>query len=574
MSVHWRYSERRPENRSRRKREVATRPIITVFPPRSRTSEVATPFSLHRDAWDDFGFKTQYQLIYHGDGEEEETYIGNVKILRKEQAETSRGVLPEGPLVRLGTEFCSLGQTLDYYERMAALPESTRAMVLRALRDVITRPRLLPSFRSERGWRTSVLRDIGNFDDYSSTASVLLSKDYASLADVSLKLEFKPRGWRKGIHLDFDNPSGDGNRSPMLHAFRLPKRVAIIVGRNGTGKSTLLARFARVAHAPERLRRTEPVRSLGRLRPRGVGFTRIIAISYSAFDSFQIPGVTVEEYRQIARDVAEGTGRYIFCGLRDIAKESQEALDSDQAADDDLERPVGADDLVKKTLLKPIQQLAEEFVRNLERIRLLERASLLEDALAPVLADPSFGGDASQSPSDVFGDDPRERFMRWSTGHKIVMQIVTSLVAYAQPKSIVLLDEPETHLHPPLLAALMHSVRITLERLDAFAIVATHSPVVAQETLARHVHILRRNGESSNVSSPKIETFGESIGEITDEIFGLNSEVTSFHDILRRLVNRHETLDAVEDQFDNGLSLQARAYVLSLLAENDDEEDE
>lgn len=45
-------------------------------------------------------------------------------------------------------------------------------------------------------------------------------------------------------------------------------------------KSTFLARFARVAHAPERLRRTEPVRSLGRLEPEGVGFTRIIAISY------------------------------------------------------------------------------------------------------------------------------------------------------------------------------------------------------------------------------------------------------------------------------------------------------
>jgi hypothetical protein len=551
---------------------VPPRPIFTVFPPRSRTSTVDTLFSLHLDGWDDFGFKTQYQLIYHGIGEEDETYIGNVKILQRGQTGTSRGVLQEGPLGKLGAEFCSLGQSLDYYERLAALPMNIRTTVVRALRDVIDRPRLLSTFRDEPGWGTSVLRDVGNFNDYASTASVLLSRDYGSLADVSLQLEFKPRGWKKAIKLDFDTLAGDGSRPRSPYGFRLPKRIAIIVGRNGTGKSTLLARFARVAHAPERLRRTEPVRSLGRLKPPGVGFTRIITISYSAFDSFQIPGVTVEEHRQIARDVAEGTGRYIFCGLRDIARESQDALNLDTATDDDLEKRVDADDLVTETLLKPIQQLADEFVRNLERIRSLDRNNLLEEVLAYILADPSFGGDEYQVAEDFIGDNPRERFLRWSTGHKIVMQIVTSLVAYAQPKSIVLLDEPETHLHPPLLAALMHSVRITLERLDAFAIVATHSPVVAQETLARHVHILRRAGDRSTVVAPKIETFGESIGEVTDEIFGLHSEATGFHSILQRLVNRYKTLEAVEQQFDNGLSLQARAYVLSLLADEDDDE--
>ncbi|MFG1289848.1 AAA family ATPase [Xanthobacter versatilis] len=549
---------------------MPTKPIFTVFPPRSRTSKVETLFSLHRDAWDDFGYKTQYQLIYHGDAEE--TYIGNVKILRKGQAETTRGVLEEGLLRRLSTDFCSLGQSLDYYERLAALSEEDRQLLVRALRDVVNRPNLAASFRKEPGWRTSIVRDVRNFSDFAATASVLLSRDYASLADVSLQLKFKPKGWKKAIELDFDTPTGDGGVPTRFRALRLPKRVAIIVGRNGTGKSTLLARFARVAHAPERLRRTEPVRSLGRLEPEGVGFTRIIAISYSAFDSFQIPGVTVEEHRQIARDVAEGTGRYIFCGLRDIARESQAALSFDTRADD-LERLVEADDLVTTTLLKPIQQLAEEFVRNLERIRDLGRGDLLEEVLAPVLGDPSFGGDEDQSIETAIGDNPQERFLRWSTGHKIVIQIVTSLVAYAQPKAVVLLDEPETHLHPPLLAALMHSIRITLERLDAFAIVATHSPVVAQETLARHVHILRRNGDHSTVTTPKIETFGESIGEVTDEIFGLHSEVTGFYEILHHLVERHRTLEAVENQFDNGLSMQARAYVMSLIAADDDEED-
>ncbi|WP_336952378.1 AAA family ATPase [Sphingobium aromaticivastans] len=547
---------------------AAKKSIFTVFPPRSRTSKVETLFSLHRDAWDDFGYKTQYQLIYHGQADE--IYIGNVKILKKGQEKTRRGILEDGELGRLSSDFCSLGQSLDYYERLAELPDLDREMVVRALRDVVDKPSLVNSFRKEAGWETSMLRDVADFIDYSATASVLLSKDYSSLADVSLELEFKPKGWKKAIKLDFDTPSDEMKSSTRSVRYRIPKRVAVLVGRNGTGKSTLLARFARVAHAPERLRRQEPVKSLGLLKPKGVGFTRIIAVSYSAFDSFQIPGVTVEEYRQIAHDVAEGTGRYIFCGLRDIAKESQQALQDE--ADDDLETLIEVDDLVTKTLLKPIEQLADEFARTLERIDDNGRKGLLEEALEPIFGDPSFGGDEDQAIAKVVGSSPKEQFLRWSTGHKIVMQIVTSLVAYAQPKAIVLLDEPETHLHPPLLAALMHSVRIILERQDAFAIVATHSPVVAQESLARHVRILRRSDAGATVTTPRIETFGESIGEVTDEIFGLNSEVTNFHEILRRVAKRHKTLKEVEAQFDDGLSMQARAYVMSIL--DDDSEDE
>jgi hypothetical protein len=51
-----------------------------------------------------------------------------------------------------------------------------------------------------------------------------------------------------------------------------------------------------------------------------------------------------------------------------------------------------------------------------------------------------------------------------------------------------------------------------------------------------------------------------------DEVFGLNSDATDYHEILRRMVERHQTLEAVEQLFDDGLSLQARAYVMSLIA--------
>ena len=146
------------------------------------------------------------------------------------------------------------------------------------------------------------------------------------------------------------------------------------------------------------------------------------------------------------------------------------------------------------------------------------------------------------------------------------MHATASMVAYTEAKSIVLIDEPESHLHPPLLAAFMHALRLILDNNDAFAVVATHSPVVVQETLGRNVSVVRRSDAETVIKLPRIETYGESIGEITDEVFGLNSDATDFHKTLLGLVRGGMTLESIEALFERGLSLQARAYVMSELA--------
>ena len=116
------------------------------------------------------------------------------------------------------------------------------------------------------------------------------------------------------------------------------------------------------------------------------------------------------------------------------------------------------------------------------------------------------------------------------------------------------------------LDALMHAVRVILRRNDAFAVVATHSPVVVQETLSRHVSIVRRSGDEICIFRPQIQTYGESIGEITNEVFGLTADATDFHSALSSLVEKGLTLELIERLFDGGLSMQARAFVMTKLA--------
>ena len=172
----------------------------------------------------------------------------------------------------------------------------------------------------------------------------------------------------------------------------LPRRIIALIGRNGSGKSTLLSRIARVAFSSPSDRMQPEIQALGAFEPGSIGFIKIIAISYSAFDNFIVPGLDESERRQIADDIEKGGGRYIYAGLRDIVAEVRDdlaAAEDRQLSDDEPAQPA-ADDLRTATRLKSLVQLAEEFQRLIDQIAANDDNELLDAALVPLFADPSF----------------------------------------------------------------------------------------------------------------------------------------------------------------------------------------
>lgn len=525
-------------------------------------------FVLRQDGWDDFGFKTLYSLYYvereEGKYHDDVKLIGNVKILMSGQAISGSSILTED-FESLDDAFCSVGQSLDYYERLAELGPERRDAVLEGLRDLVRFPELGMKFEGQEGWRSSLFRDFSPQDEFIVLARSLLTGDYTNVPAKDLKFSFQVAGWENAVDFDFTVPVVPRS-TELFRPNPLPARVAVIIGRNGSGKSTLLARLARVAHGTASGRLQEPLRSLGTISPAGIGFPRIVTVSYSAFDSFKIPGVTRSEQEQIVKDVEQGEGRFIFCGLRDIAEEVKHEMEGAQGDPLGDQRVVDQDRL-HRTLLKPIEKLADEFERTLHQISKKGREEIFDVALEKLLSDASFSGSSDLCLDSLMKDGAKKRFLSWSTGHKIVMQIVSSVAAHAEPRSLVLIDEPETHLHPPLLATLMHAVRLILRHFKAFAIIATHSPVVLQETMSKHVRVVTREGSVTDTRLPSIETFGESIGLVTAEVFRLNSEITDFYTILDKLVESMDSTETIESLFlEGGMSLQARSYVMSAFA--------
>ena len=546
--------------------------LVRVFlPSRDPVSSFETKFALKQDKWNDYSFQTLYHLSYRRLTKKGHNvvFIGGVKILRIGQTE-SDGIQIQEDFDQLGSEFCSIGTSLDYYQRLNSLPELDRNAILKALRDVIANPELQSKFSVERGWAKSLFRDDDNPSAFISDATAIYSGNFSDLPDLTGHFSFEIAGGSGDLRFDFNAPEPDfyfgswRRLGPGKHKVLLPRRMVVIVGRNGSGKSTLLSRLARVAFASPAERQDPELQALGVFKPNGIGFMRIIAISYSAFDSFIVPGVYEDDLRQIAEDIEEGEGRYVHCGLRDTVAEVREDLSKSEAVGSipDERRKDSTEERRTSTHLKSLDRLADEFSHLMRKIRIAGQLELFNFAIEPLLSDPSFN-DLEFDTDRLVDDGARDAFLSWSTGHKIALHVVASLVARATRRSLVLFDEPEMHLHPPMIAALMHAVRIVLEELDAFAIVATHSPVVLQETLARHVLVIRRHGGSFTVHQPELETFGENVGILTYDTFGLTASSTDFHRILDLLIEGCDSPEQVEALFSPGLSGQARAFVMA-----------
>lgn len=149
-----------------------------------------------------------------------------------------------------------------------------------------------------------------------------------------------------------------------------------------------------------------------------------------------------------------------------------------------------------------------------------------------------------------------------SSGQSILAHFVTALLAWIEPNSIVLFDEPETHLHPNAVAYLFNVLTSVLENHDSFAIIATHSPIVLQEIPRKRAIVFEREGNITTARPLGLESFGESISELTRHVFETNEIPTLYRRILRNLANE-ESLEETMERFEDGLSMNAQAYLIA-----------
>lgn len=485
-----------------------------------REEPIFPGFYLFADYWDDYGFKTTFDLRYF-DGDE--TYsIGQVKIGHLGMGMRGRVELPD-MFDQLDREYFSLGQDVSYYAAIRDMAPDLSDSILRALRDVAFDLDLFQDVRSEYVMKISLMRSVERSTIIGQYHRIATGGATLSPFEFVYEVPPSPNG-TASLRLDF---AVEPESKP-------PTNIHAIIGSNGVGKTRLLNYLARAV-----VDSNAYYREVGHVEHLDRPFANLVSVGFSAFDPFR--------------------------PIRNADRVSYRYVTADQFKQGD-EPDTGGSYQPARLFKNAVNGLTGARFRRWKR------------ALATLEADPLFrdAGIHLIAPSNSHSHEPRDPerlFNKLSSGHKIVLLAITYLVGVVVEDTLVLIDEPETHLHPPLLAAFLRSLSDLLVDRNGVAVIATHSPVVLQETPRKCVWKLRRIGDLVTAERPDIETYGENVGVLTREAFGLEVTRSGFHSELEKAVEEGLTYGEVLVRFGHQLGGEARAVARSLVALRDQEVD-
>ncbi len=460
-------------------------------------------FVIIETGWDDFNHKTSFLLNYY-EGQRKKTEIGSIKILEKDSQKTK---LPL-KFTKLSDKFCSLGQSNSFYYKLKELNNIEDIhTILECLNDITYCKGIISDFENHTGYKTSLLR--------TSEAQKAFNEAYKIIHDIPTKNSFafsfttQINGFLSEHKVDFDFKPDS----------KLPKRVVSFIGKNGSGKTQVLSRLAS---------------SLSGLSKKGEfnteylpPFSRVIAVSYSLFDKFEKPK-------------RSKSFSYYYCGIQ-----TEEKL------------------LTERQIERKIKLALQSISQQTHNLRLFGR--YIKDLLGSEVIVKILDEDYIEIRKDfqIYNSHGNSTF---SSGQILLILVVAEILANIRTESLILFDEPETHLHPNAISRLINIIYKILDRFDSFAVIATHSPQIIQEIPSSSIYLFSNNENSPTVRKLGIETFGENLTTLTERIFQTIDVDEYYKKVLEELAVKL-TADQILNLFEKdgkALSLNAKIYLETL----------
>jgi energy-coupling factor transporter ATP-binding protein EcfA2 len=496
------------------------------IPPLNSNSEL---FLLWNN-WNDYNYYTIFNLLYV-DSTSNKIEIGRVRIGRFGQQINEHNFKIGDKFNGLSSEFFSLGSNTDYYDTLNRLGFEVRNAILISLNDIAKFPEIFEKAIDEEVTKHSLMR---------SFTVTEITGQLRRMANGGNRLE--------SYSFQFRSPILAGNSNYFL-TFEVtphsapPSNINVLIGRNASGKTSLFNTMIKSL-----IYKDDPNINNGKFSSDDLLFynTRIFAnlilISFSAFDEAGL--------HRIHENNSSGIP-YTYIGLKKFVNSETEIIG-----------------------LKSPTELTREFVDSLLDSLKHLKGEIWEQALNILDSDPNFKDEnfvslRSMFDSKEFYNVAVEKFSKLSSGHKIILLTITRLVQTLEEKSLVLIDEPETHLHPPLLSSFIKVISELLIDRNGVAIIATHSPVVLQEVPKESVWKLRRNGTEAIAERLQIESFGENVGVLTHEVFGLEVTNSGFHKLLKDLVTNSADYNEAIFKLNGQIGLEAKAILRTLFYEKD-----
>lgn len=438
-------------------------------------------FELCEDVFDDYGYKTRYSLYYYSELGKYKT-IGWVRIMKRDEQVTYGYI--EGKITSLGKDFCSVGQRLDYYVTIRNILGPQYKNFLHAMRDAAVFSQICDEFSDTFGFKNSLLR----FPEAEEALQYAVYKLAGYPVNDAISFVFRaqmPYYEEEMLNVKFD--MGDIQDEDNLN------RVIALIGNNGVGKTTVLSQLAEciVKGKDERFAPRRPI------------FKKVISASYSIFDKF------------FKADVS--SFNYTYCGIQ---------------------KKGGG--LMEEQEIKQRRMASIDMVKRHDRNRKLHH--YMSMLLPNELVTPLFDGDTFEFQERVYADNME----RYSSGQSMLMNLIIEIVANIRQNTLILIDEPEVHLHPKGITTFINILNTICKQFASCCILATHSAVVVQELLSRNVIVMNRNEDGSPYVMPmRVESLGENLTTITEDVFGRGEVSPYYKKVVRKLVEDNTNIEDV-----------------------------
>lgn len=531
------------------------------------------------DNWNDFGFKLKCTccVINKKTGELVKigAYIGflpmdkenfsNDKHINEYSRELSQGFskgsLSEAVFAPLDGKFKNSGYVIwgkvyfftmlpsmaDYRSGIEKLGVEQFGEFLRAINDLVlfkdSSEEWVSQAVSSEVFRLGFMRHSEGFFAFSNADSVLsgVEEEYFGGISQNLSFRFTLDGFKNEhcIELKYNQES------------LIPKRINILIGKNGLGKSQALRSFCRAA-LQYRDSSISLVDSNSNDRPM---INRLLAIATPGETQNTFPGERISTQKLYYRRLSlTRNGR------------------------------------AKRT--RSINELIIQLIRSEEVVGRNSRWNLFTDALSKVLhfdklvlqtnngsyihlcVLDKMGGeqaslekwaeiDANSEPKFLFSNEPRSL----SSGQLTFLKFALLSCLYIENGSFVLLDEPETHMHPNMISDFVGLLDQLLEETGSQALIATHSVYFVREVSREQVHVFSKEDDDRIlIVSPRLRTFGADVESISQFVF--NEDVDNH--LIDKIFDKVKKIpfEQIEKELSDELSMSA---LLNLKARMGDE---
>jgi ABC-type Mn2+/Zn2+ transport system ATPase subunit len=488
--------------------------------PVQRYDKPTIEFSPQDDNWNDFKYKYTYQ--YRVFQPKLPTINGRVLLGFLESSEfiNSNGQLNKDVDVldaeKLPNFFTLQGGMEDYREFVSLHTIEKAQTLLIALNDLVALKRSPKTSQVvEQAIQTDVfslafMRDNERFFAFHNADSILDGLDSERLSGMSSKfsLTYDLAGFSSpnSIEIDFDQMS------------ILPKRISLLIGRNGLGKSQALRSIVNsLLKGDDNFQDRESGRPL---------LSRLLAIATPGETANTFPNERKNKRIKYRRLILNRSGRAKasrgFCDLCVQLSRNDELIGKYKRWEIFLESIGFLKDSDK--ILLPLKGKLSVNSSNVMQVdkRYYYPLLMLGKGAEKENLEVYSSIISNANPLNHIGDN----VYPLSSGQLAFIKFIVQACLFIENGSLVLLDEPETHLHPNFISDFVRILNKLLTLTGSFSIIATHSAYFVREVPRTQVHVFKENSKKSvDIIKPTLKTFGADVGTLSYFVF--EDEITN-----------------------------------------------